>query len=402
MKKYIITLSEDVKNAADAQAIFEESGLQRSVSIRILGEIGSANVSEGNFVFLDQVGLLIALLSEEEKSRVEKSKSILSIEEDIEVKAHSVIPSSQPVIRHPGGSVRWNMDMVRADRVWNSGSFGSGVKVAILDTGIAAHVNLRTYGGVSFIPTEPDFRDGDGHGTHCAGVVAGKGRNDIFGVAPGAELYAVKVLDSAGNGEGSGIVAGMDWCISAGMNVISMSLGSPDTPRSFYANAIRKCQARGILVVCSAGNSYTSAFPWVGAPANSFIDGDPLGSPIAVAAVDSFKGVASFSSRGTNAANWNPVTVSAPGVSVLSTYLNGTYASLSGTSMACPHVSGLAALIIESNPGISVQIIRALITLNAEQLGIQPIPNDSYGHGLIDCAASVGIVTVRTAADIAS
>jgi subtilisin len=262
-------------------------------------------------------------------------------------------------------------------------------------------VNLRTFGGTSFIPSEPDFRDGNGHGTHCAGIVAGKGRNDIFGVAFGAELYAVKVLDRTGSGSSSGVVAGMDWSISAGMNVVSMSLGSSSPPRAFYANAIRRCQSRGIVVVCSAGNGFNSGFPWVASPANSFIAGDPLGSPIAVAAVDSLKGIASFSSRGTNGTDWNPVTVAAPGVSILSTYLNGAYSTLSGTSMACPHVSGLAALIIQNNPGISAQIVKALMTLNTEQLGTKPIPNEPFGHGLIDCAASVGVVTVRTAEDVA-
>ncbi|MEP3121800.1 MAG: S8 family serine peptidase [Nisaea sp.] len=401
MKKYIISLVEEVENEESAQSLLFDAGIKRSFSVRAQGETGAAEATEEEFVFLDKVGLLIAVLTEEEKESVEKSSTVLAVEEDIEVRAHGVVPASDPVVHHPGGGVRWNMDMIRADWVWHSGSFGSGVKVAILDTGIAAHVNLRTYGGTSFIPSEPDFRDGHGHGTHCAGIVAGKGRNDVFGVAFGAELYAVKVLDRTGSGSSSGVVSGMDWCISAGMNVVSMSLGSPRPPRASYANAIRRCQSRGIVVVCSAGNGFNSGFPWVGSPANSFIVGDPLGSPIAVASVDSHKGIAFDSSRGTNGANWNPVTVAAPGVSILSTFLNGAYARLSGTSMACPHVSGLAALIIESNPGISVQIVKALMTLNTEQLGAQPIPNDPYGHGLIDCAASVGVVTVRKAEDVA-
>lgn len=397
MKRYIISFSDDITSEKQVEDILTAAGLSAS---RIVVAAKSLQVSgkpsNDEVIFLANIGVAIAHLSDGDRNKLSALSAILSIEEDIEVRAYSGGTPLHPKVMHPGHTAIWNMNLVRADWVWQAGQFGKGVKVAILDTGIAMHPNLQTYGGVSFIANEPDFRDGHGHGTHCAGVVAGKGRNDVYGVAPGSELYAVKVLDRTGSGSTAGVLSGMDWCISEGMNVMSMSLGSDSPPRISYARAIKKCQERNIVVVCAAGNGYGGPFPWVGSPANSYIAGDELASPIAVAAVDRNKTIASFSSRGKNSNDWNPVTVAAPGVSVLSTFLNAGYTTMSGTSMACPHVSGLAALVVAENPGASTQIVKALIALNTEQLGVQPAPNDAYGYGLIDCAAAVGIVTARS------
>jgi minor extracellular protease Epr len=115
------------------------------------------------------------------------------------------------------------MQLIRADVVWPKGKFGDRIKVAVIDTGIAAHPNLHIYGGANFVAGISSYADDNGHGTHCAGIIAGKGRNNVFGVAFGAHLYAVKVLDSNGNGFTSDILSGMNWCIQNRMQVISMS-----------------------------------------------------------------------------------------------------------------------------------------------------------------------------------
>lgn len=395
MKRYIITFSDNVQSEKQIFDLFNSVGINVSRIVTAQGSKPEKKLANQEIVFLKNLGIAIALLSHDERSNLLALKEVQSVEDDIEVKAHNLSTDIHPRVLHPGHTAIWNMNLIRAQWVWQAGQFGTGIKVAILDTGIAAHPNLRTYGGASFVATEPNFRDGNGHGTHCAGVVAGKGRNDVFGVAPGAELYAVKVLDRNGSGSSADVISGMDWCISAGINVISMSLGSESPPRTSYARAIKRCQEKNIVSVCSAGNGFGGQFPWVGSPANSYVAGDQLASPIAVAAVDSLKTVANFSSRGTNSNEWNPVTACAPGVSVLSTHLNAGYRTMSGTSMACPHISGLAALLLATHRGASTQIIKALITLNTEELGTQPAPNDAYGHGLIDCAAAVGIGTTR-------
>lgn len=293
--------------------------------------------------------------------------------EELEIEAFA----SQPI--------PWNISMVKAPYAWRRGITGRGVKVAILDTGIAAHPDLAIYGGVSFVPGVTSYNDGHGHGTHCAGVVAARNNSlGVVGVAPDARLYAVKVLSDGGSGNSSWIIAGMEWCVKNGMKVASMSLGGTNAPFVAYANAVKRCQDNGVTVVVAAGNSFGSSFPYVCAPANSVLVGQPNASPLAVGAIDSRSVIAPFSSRGGATSVWNQVTSVAPGVNIRSTYKGGGYATLQGTSMACPHVAGYVALLVQRFPGISTAQIKAKIRTTSRGLG--PIGYDkTYGYGLIDC-----------------
>ena len=396
MKRYIISFSEDVSTSSEVSDILSRANVVRSERKASKDGLGNQGISDNEFVFLENVEIAIAFLSANEVVALSKSTAVAAIEEDVRVKALGVPQPSPPRIRHTSGP-RWNIGLVTADAVWRAGIFGTGVRVAILDTGIASHGNLRTYGGASFVPGVNSYRDDNGHGTHCAGIVAAKGRNNVSGVAPSAELYSVKVLDSIGSGDVSWAIAGMDWSIGAGMNIVSMSLSADVEPMAAFATAVKRCQEKGIVVVCASGNGYGSRFPWVRAPANSFAANSELSSPIAVAAVDEFRLVARFSSRDGNGPDWNLVTISGPGVKVFSTYLDNDYRTLSGTSMACPHVSGLAALILESNRGLGPLAVRALMTTTAEQLGTDPFPNLPYGHGLIDSAFALLVQSLKLA-----
>lgn len=291
-----------------------------------------------------------------------------------------------PPIKLPKQPTPWNISMVKAPEAWKRGLKGNGVNVAILDTGIASHTDLSIAGGVSFISGVTSYNDGHSHGTHCAGIVGA--RNNILGVvgvAPLCNLYAVKVLSDAGSGPSSGVIAGMDWCITNGIQVASMSLGSSSAPSVAYASAVKRCQNNGVTVVVATGNSgLSSSFPYVGAPANSYERGTSKASPIAVGSIDQNSTIAGSSSRGGEHPEWNEVTVVAPGVSIKSTVLNNAYGTKSGTSMACPHVAGLAALIYEQYPGISPVNVERRITSTASDLG-GPGYDTPYGYGLINC-----------------
>ncbi|NBB76631.1 MAG: S8 family serine peptidase, partial [Bacteroidetes bacterium] len=186
------------------------------------------------------------------------------------------------------------------------------------------------------------------------------------------------------SGSSSWVIAGMDWCVQNNMDVASMSLGSKSGPSVAYANAVKRCQENGVIVVVATGNSGRHSFPYVGSPANAYIRSDSNGSPIAVGAVHQNSNLASFSSRGTNHSEWNGVTVVAPGVAVNSTVLNDGYGKKSGTSMACPHVAGLAALLIEKYPGIDPINVARRITETATDLG-GPGYDEENGYGLINC-----------------
>ena len=278
--------------------------------------------------------------------------------------------------------VPWNIAMVNAPGAWARGYRGTGVKVAVLDTGITAHSDLVISGGASFIPSVASYNDGHGHGTHCAGVIGARNnRIGIVGVAPACNVYAVKVLSDSGSGSTSWILAGMAWAKDNGMHIVSMSLGSNSCQSAAYTNAIAQLNAAGVTVVCASGNSGrpTSSYRCVGSPANS-------PGALAVAAIDSNKVVADFSSFGTTCcpAGANPVNISAPGVSVNSTHLSGGYKQMSGTSMACPHVAGAAALVKQRFPAFTPAQIRAKLMATSTDLGA-PGNDPFYGAGLVDC-----------------
>ncbi len=231
----------------------------------------------------------------------------------------------------PAQSVPWGVAKIGADRVSAS---NNAVEVAVLDTGIQLdHPDLSANIAGSYNAIRPgaSATDKNGHGTHVAGTVAALNNAiGVVGVAPAVRLYAVKVLGDSGYGYVSDIIEGIDWAIGHGAEVINMSLGTSVDVQALHDAVIRAFDA-GVTVVAAAGNS---------GPADNTVN-YPARYPevIAVAATDQNDALASFSSRGPE------VDVAAPGVSILSTYKGSWYATLSGTSMATPHVAGTAALV---------------------------------------------------------
>lgn len=261
--------------------------------------------------------------------------------------------------------------------------------MAIIDTGIDNnHPDLSVSGGASFVPGVTSSDDDQGHGTHCAGI-AGARHNAIgvVGVAPECSLFAVKVLNSAGSGQLSWILAGMGWAVQNNMDVVSMSLGSNvNSPNVAcilaYQRAAQNLINNGCIVISSAGNNGERSNPWVGQPAR-------CPGYMAVAAVDRNRNLASFSSRGpASLGALGGVEISAPGVSVNSTYRGGGFRVLSGTSMACPHVAGAAALLKQQHPTWSPTRIRNRIKATAQDLG-RPGTDIGTGSGLLDCRRAV-------------
>lgn len=292
----------------------------------------------------------------------------------------SVVPSTlQPT--------PWNINLVKAPTAWRRGITGKGINVAILDTGIASHPDLAISGGASFIPGSTSYNDLHGHGTHCAGIVAARNNSvGVVGVAPDSRLFAVKVLSDSGSGQSSWIIAGLEWCIRNRMKVASLSLGGLSGPMMAYGMAINRCQDNGVTVVAASGNSFGTNFPWVNSPANSEILFLSNSIPIAVGSIRRNLTIALSSSRDKQFpfSVWNQVTVVAPGVGINSTVLGNRYGLKSGTSMACPHVAGLAALISQRYPRISPANVKRRITTTCRDLGTRGY-DQTYGYGLINC-----------------
>jgi subtilisin len=342
--------------------------------------------------------IVMAMLTAEEVERLRASPSVEAVEDDGPTWALSSLgpeyfPSSyltaRPSMIRPiqvegqpsplAETIPAGVAQIKASLAWDH-SRGKVIKVFILDTGIDGnHPDLagNFRGGTSFVPTESSTMDFNSHGTHCAGTVAAQ-INDlgVVGVAPAAYLYAVKVLDRMGSGQWSWLIAGLDWCIDQeGLKVLSMSLGGAGAPNALEA-ICNEAYNQGCLLVAAAGGS---AGP-VGVPAR-------YNSVIAVSAIDSTNIIAPFSSRGPE------VELCAPGVNVLSTIPSGQYGTKSGTSMACPHVSGSAALAWGSHRYSNNVTIRRLLAWTADPFG-RPGRNDEYGFGRVDAEEAAAAVTL--------
>jgi subtilisin family serine protease len=244
----------------------------------------------------------------------------------------------------------WGVDYIDADQSSTRAGDGSGsvdgMGIAIIDTGIdTRHSDLNVAGGINYSGGKSDnYADGNGHGTHCAGIAAAKDNGiGVVGVAPGASLYAVKVLGNSGSGSWSAVIKGCDWVTArAGtIDVANLSLGGP--ANQAVDEAVERMVSAGIVVAVAAGND--------GADASDY---SPARTPnaITVGAHDRSGATASFSNTG------DRVDVYAPGVGILSTYKKSSYAILSGTSMAAPHVAGAAALYLSTHPGALPQQVR--------------------------------------------
>ena len=272
-------------------------------------------------------------------------------------------------------TVSWGVRKIDAPSVWASGNKGTKIKVAVLDTGIAAeNPDLHVIGGVSFVSGVAGWNDDNGHGTHCAGIIAALDNGlGVVGVAPEAALYAVKVLDKNGAGAVSNIINGIEWCITQKIQVISMSFGSSTSSAALNAEC-EKAYNAGIVLVAAAGNA--------GPQPNTLGYPAKYSSVISVGATMSNDEIAPFSSRGPE------LSVAAPGVGINSTYLNNMYLPMSGTSMACPHVAGTVALVLENKTCTPAEMKNILQT-TAVDLGVIG-PDSDYGFGRIDAVASIG------------
>lgn len=292
-----------------------------------------------------------------------------------------------PNIPYQEVEATWDLQLTR---VVNSPYSGRGIKLAVLDTGLDfTHPDFtgRQIFGKSFVNTET-AQDGNGHGTHVTGKAGGPSLTSIpprYGVAYESELYVGKVLTDRGGGTDSQILAGMEWAISNGCQIISMSLGAParlGQPFSrVFETVARRALQNGTLIIAAAGNESDrrrGIINPVAHPAN-------CPSIMAVAALNSQLQVASFSNAGLNPSG-GQIDIAAPGVDIYSSWLMPIrYRRISGTSMATPHVSGIAALYAEAT-GATGQALWNLLTQNARRL---TLPARDVGIGLVQAPVDV-------------
>ena len=284
----------------------------------------------------------------------------------------------------------WGVQHIQAGVAHARNVTGTGVRVAVIDTGIDYnHPDLlpNYAGGWDFVNDDNDPMDDHGHGTHVAGTVAAV-YNDVgvVGVAPDVELYALKVLDNTGSGYWSDVIAALQWAVDHGIQVTNNSYADdsavdPSAPEPVALRAaFDSAEAAGVLHVAAAGNSGNADGTGNNVPYPARFE-----SVIAVAATDRSDNRASFSSTGP------AVELAAPGVEIYSTTLGGGYGSGSGTSFASPHAAGAAALVIaagvtDSNANGRINDeVRAILTQSADDLGAAG-RDVLYGWGLVNAA----------------
>ncbi|MER5362198.1 S8 family serine peptidase [Streptomyces sp. NPDC002785] len=286
---------------------------------------------------------------------------------------------------------------IGADLAWAAGYDGKGTKVAVLDTGVdAEHPDLKGRIAASENFTDSDTTDDrQGHGTHTISTVGGTGaasNGKKKGVAPGADLLAGKVLNDSGSGAESWIIAGMQWAVDQKADVVSMSLGSPtptDCTDPMSVAAEELAQNKKTLFVIAAGNS--------GPTLNTVSSPGCAPSVLTVGAVDRDDSTAQFSSRGpvTGSHTLKPE-IAAPGVAISAAAAGGrgvyAYRTMSGTSMATPHVAGAAAMVKQRHPDWTAQQIKAALVASAKS----DIPGDvrETGGGRLDVKAAIDTTVV--------
>ncbi len=275
-------------------------------------------------------------------------------------------------------TIDWGLAAYNIPEQWDV-TLGESVTVAVLDTGIDAdHPDLAEAldDAVDFTRNRHGAEDRHGHGTHVAGIVAARrDDNGVVGIAPACRLLAVKVLDDDGSGSPEAIAKGIEWSCQAGADILSLSFGSRE-PNGAIASALAEAVRQGRFVICAAGNDGRDRS--IRYPAR-------LPIAVAVGAMTREGKLASFSSRG------EELDICAPGEHILSTWKDGGYARLSGTSMATPFVTGVVALMLaahrqqQAHPPLDQHGLLERLKQTATDAG-PPGHDPHYGFGLVDPA----------------
>ncbi|OGQ94989.1 MAG: hypothetical protein A2521_12795 [Deltaproteobacteria bacterium RIFOXYD12_FULL_57_12] len=328
---------------------------------------------------------MAATLPEQEIANIAKNPRVAYVENDSIVTAVEPLPGDEYVNS-------WGVAHIGGEAVHARNIKGAGVKIAVLDTGIdCTHEDLSNNcrSGANFVEyfggvTDPANSSDDSwnsHGTNVAGIIAAEQNGTgVVGVAPEAEVHAVKVLDGGGRGKASWVIAGIEWAVANNMRIINMSLSIEEDSQAFE-EACNAAEAAGLLLVAAAGN----------------IENGPVTKPAAYSSV--------IAVTATNRANqlWYlssigpEVELAAPGVSIFSTSQGNSYDVLSGTSQAAPHVAGVAALImsagvddVDEDGDTDNKDVRLMLQNMARDLGDSGL-DVLFGYGLVNAAGVAAI-----------
>jgi subtilisin family serine protease len=325
--QYIVRLKDGVTGVKAAKLSYKDSRIMMLEQISKILNVSDIVMREPLYVYTASIEGFVMNLSDKEAESLVNNAAVASIEPDRIITLGK--PEPKPVTP-PAQTTPWGITRV------GGGESGVGKVAWIIDTGVDLdHPDLTVDAskGATFVPRTSSADDDNGHGTHCAGIIAAKDNSiGVVGVAAGATVVPVKVLDKRGSGTISGVVAGVDFVANHGSpgDAVNMSLGGGVS--TALDNAVLAMGATGLKVALAAGNESDNA----GNHSPARVNGANI---YTVSAFDSNDKFAYFSNFGNP-----PIDYSAPGVSIYSTYKGGQYATMSGTSMAAPHVCGLLLL----------------------------------------------------------
>ncbi len=350
-------------------------GLQGG-SMQIMGDTGFSPSDLQVVNDLAELGAVVVSVPDPDRfiEEVSQCPGVRFVERDIPVYALDM-PAYIP--DDPRYTEQWGPGAIGAEHAWMIERGESRIIIAVIDTGVDyTHPDIAgnyIHGGRDWINDDDDPMDDHGHGTHCAGIAAAVSNNTlgIAGVSQ-SSIMAEKVLDFRGNGTSSLTAAAIRHATDSGADIISMSLGATE-PSRIIEEACRYAWDRGCILVAASGNGGTNRVYYPAA----------YDTVIAVGSVGRTGLWSSFSNYGSN------LELVAPGEAILSTAPGSTYTLKSGTSMACPHISGVAALLFSRYPGMSNLDVRRRLTETADDLGA-PGRDTRYGYGLVNAFAALG------------
>ena len=291
---------------------------------------------------------------------------------------NSVSAANDPFLSESHAKYQWHHNMVGSEIAWISGYTGKGVKVAILDSGVNAHEDLKMAGNYSTVNSSTT--DGNGHGTHVAGIVGAKYNNSKggAGIAPDATIYNIRVMSADGKGTDADIMEGINKSVSLGVDILNLSLGGYKYNGEF-AKVVKNAYESGVTVFVAAGNDSSSTYCYPAEYAGAY----------SVGAVRQDKGRCYFSNYG------RFVEYSAPGEDIYSTYNTGTssYTYMSGTSQATPVIAGTAAVILSAKPEILSKTGKAKVNALIAVMNKGKIAGNGGAASIVSIPKALGLAT---------
>ncbi|CDQ41795.1 S8 family peptidase [Virgibacillus salexigens] len=365
-----------VVNFQEVDAAVDGEGDQYFVTFKT--EVNEGIITDHNGEIIKEYTISPSLLVELPKGSVEvieEADEVVSVEPNVEVEisGYEDIDWGSIDIDPQEQLVPWNIDYIGSTAAHQLGISGKGIRVGIIDSGINPHKDLKVSGGINILDNSENYFDGYGHGTKVAGIIGALDNSyGLLGVASDADLYSIKVLKNDGKGLISDVVTGIEWAIENKMNIVNFSLQT-NVETDILRKAIKKANENDILLVASSGN--------MGGTKKD----DTVTYPAAYDEVISVAAINKNGERYVHSSTGKRIDISAPGELVYTTVQSGLYFLANGTSMSAPHVSGVAALVLQNNPKLNIEEIRKILVKSTKPLGNPHL----YGKGLIDVQKAI-------------